>query len=345
MRTTLLVAIFALFAVCAFAQTELKGLEHLSRFLPYNVTGKKYCATEDVWKWKQAMKTGYAVDEPLANCPNTGICDGFTERNRWNGHRMNIALVITVLCATSTTCPLNNNDVIAQVRQINTDFNGTGITFVVNQTYFTVDAQYATIAAYGSNNLWYTQLNALKNKHARSPTLYLNVFVTKQTPGASGTLLGIGTFPWDSEAPTNTGGLWVNANYFGANQKTAAHELGHNVGLWHTFHGDSEVSCTSACYEPVHTDFSNTGISNTEGDYCADTPSQPMNYQCSIPSGRDCRGTAYNSIGNNVALYNNIMAYTPDSCMQLLTPQQGWRANCWVCKGRTSGWVTGQCTL
>ena len=101
-----------------------------------------------------------------------------------------------------------------------------------------------------------------------------------------GTLLGIGTFPWDPAYETCLGGnvpltlkyltilcwsilfllplarisvpktqsqtcnfktfwfsagLWMNAFFFGAGQKTLSHEAGHNLGLWHSFHGVSEV--------------------------------------------------------------------------------------------------------
>jgi len=127
-------------------------------------------------------------------------------------------------------------------------------------------------------------------------------------------------------------------------KKTAAHEIGHNVGLWHTFHGDSEVRCTDACYETVHTDFDDLGPSNEVGDFCADTPAQPMNYYCSTPTGSDCKGNRYNSIPNQYwpLLVNNFMAYTPDNCYTSFTNQQSMRASCWVCD-RLSHWVDGQC--
>jgi len=179
------------------------------------------------------------------------------------------------------------------------------------------------------------------------PAQYLNCYVTRQKAGTQGTLLGIGTFPWDTAATQNTGGLWMNANYVGGGYKTFSHEIGHCIGLWHTFHGDSEVSCNSNCYETVHQDFADTTFSNSVGDFCADTPAQPMNYNCAVPSTRDCKNLLYNSCPASQipALTNLIMSYTPDTCMQTFTTQQAMRAKCWTCSSRINGWVAGQCPI
>jgi len=268
-------------------------------------------------------------------------------RNKWNVAPIQIKLYITVICFAANSCPGNMdlNKVRGQIQQINQDFNGTNVSFFYDDSslQFVVDPTYAEIAAYSNTNqLWYTQLLALKNKYASRPSEYLNIFVTGQKSGSAGTLLGIGTFPWDPESVLNTGGLWVNAVYFGPGEKTASHEIGHNIGLWHTFHGDSEVRCNDACYEVVHQDSCDDCPSNEVGDFCADTPAQPMNYYCSYPTGSDCRGNRYTLYGNNPALINNFMAYTPDNCYTSFTNQQSMRASCWVCD-KLSKWVDGQC--
>jgi len=280
-------------------------------------------------------------------CRVEGDCDHFTERNKWNNAPIQIQLHITYICQTATVCPGNMDmtKVRAQIQQINTDFNGTNISFHFSEENVkrVVDAQYYQLPAYSNTHSnWYISLLALKNKYAYRPNEFLNIFVNGQVQGNAGTLLGIGTFPWDSDAPTNYGGLWVNALYFGAGQKTAAHEIGHNVGLWHTFHGDSEVSCTNDCYEVVHSDSGDDTFSNTVGDFCADTPAQPMNYNCAYPTGSDCRGNRYTLYGNNPALINNFMAYTPDNCYTSFTNQQSMRASCWICN-RLDRYVAGQC--
>jgi len=316
--------------------------------MPANITGKKYCPTEDIWKWKQSIaRNSFHVNanrEALA-CATQGTCDNFAERNRWVNKVLSIKLYITVLCQSSTVCPggVTQARVNDQVNQINSDFAGTGITFTVQTTRFIVDTANYELAAYSNtNSQWYTQLTNIKNTYAVSPTLYLNVFITGQRAGNAGTLLGIGTFPWDAAASRATGGLWVNAAYVRAGDKTASHEIGHNVGLWHTFHGDSEVACTNDCYEVVHQDSGDTTASNSVGDFCADTPAQPLNYYCTYPTGSDCRGNRYTLYGNNPVLLNNIMAYTPDTCMQSFSRQQTMRAHCWTC-ARLRTWDTVNC--
>jgi hypothetical protein len=347
----LLIALFALSFATEnddLVAQELVGIERLHEFLPANVSGINYCPTDDIWRWKQAVRNQFLGEKRQSGCATNGVCDAFATRNRYTGFSIQIPLYITVICQTATTCPFNEARVNAQIQQVNQDFSGTGISFVISTTRFVTDAQYFEIDAYSQfNNNWYNQIIALKNKYAFLPNNFLNCFVTRQKSGTSGTLLGIGTFPWDTASNTNTGGLWMNANYVGAGYKTFAHEIGHCVGLWHTFHGDSEVSCNSACYETVHQDFGDTTFSNSVGDFCADTPAQPMNYQCSIPSTRDCKGLLYRDCptSQQPAITNNIMSYTPDTCMMRFTPQQSTRALCWTCSGRVRNWVNNQCPI
>jgi hypothetical protein len=331
----LAVICFAFAFVSAFdVEKELQGFEYLPRFLPANVSGHPYCATEDIWKWKKAVRSGFASQESL-NCAVEGDCDLPQVRNTWRGRTNQISLFITVICANDSNCPVSRVQVEEQLLQINRDFAGTNFSFVIAEVAFRVDAQYAELDAFSQFlPFWYFQLINLKNKYAQSPDKYLNFYITKQKPGSQGTLLGIGTFPWDPESKTEFGGLWMNANYIGLGQKTLSHEIGHNIGLWHAFHGINEVGCNTDCYEPVHNETDEFSAPNTYGDFCADTLSQPMNYNCAPPATRDCRGTLYTNINSNLIpeLTNNIMAYTPDTCMQKFTQQQSWRGYCWVCK-------------
>lgn len=132
----------------------------------------------------------------------------------------------------------------------------------------------------------------MKDQYAVDPQHNLNIYVTCQDPSEDGTiLLGIATFPWDpgsselnidpslsshtkfrslshfvfvtfsfekKDALTKQGGLWVNSlslstEWQNDRDKTLQHEMGHNLGLWHTFHGVSEVAgCNDPCREVVH---------------------------------------------------------------------------------------------
>jgi len=274
------------------------------------------------------------LEKRQSNCPTEGICDMPTIRNKFPSFRsLKIRTVWNIVCPTILTCPFGNTQIQAQLDQMNNDYKKSGIEFVVEDVNYWANARLADIAPYGSNNQWYLDIREIKLTMAEKPKEFLNLFFSRQRAGFSGTLLGIGTFPWDPEADTPYGGLWVNANYVGAGETTAAHEVGHNVGLWHTFHGTAEVTCTSACYEVVHNETDDTSFPNLVGDFCADTLSQPVNYNCNPPTSSDCRGTRYLDVSTQLVplLTNNIMSYTPDTCQTDMTPQQGRRSHCWVC--------------
>jgi len=321
-------------------------------FLPKNLTGP-YCATEDVWNWKNSQLPQKMLgSKRQSNCVIDGLCDIPATRNMWRGRHANISLVFNLVCPTMGTgnCPLDTIDFVGQIDQINKDFAGTGIHFDVFDVNRMYDSRLADISAYGAGNQWYNDIREIKQKMAFKPQENINFFISKQKSGFSGTLLGIGTFPWDPEAQTEFGGLWVNANYFGAGQKCAAHEIGHNIGLWHAFHGTAEVACASPCYEPVHNETDPTSLPNFIGDFCADTMSQPVNYACSPPTSTDCRGARYDNLDRDLIpdLHNNVMAYTfinTPTCQTKFTIQQSSRAHCWICDRFSKWFLQGQCNI
>jgi hypothetical protein len=115
--------------------------------------------------------------------------------------------------------------------------------------------------------------------------------------------LGIATFPWDYARNPSIDGIRVQwdslpggdiANY---NQgKTASHEAGHWLGLYHTFQG----GCTST------------------NDEVADTPAQ-QSASAGCPEGRDsCSLPGFDPI-------HNYMDYSYDQCYDEFTPGQSSR--------------------
>lgn len=185
---------------------------------------------------------------------------------------------------------LSDAQVKAQMNVLNQAFVGTGWSFNLVGTDRTVNAK------------WYVmEPNTTAEAEAKAALRQgtaddLNVY--SANPG--GGLLGWATFPSSyASDPLDDGVviLWNSIPNGGAapydEGDTLVHEVGHWMGLYHTFQGGCARS----------------------GDYVSDTPSErSAAYGC--PAGRDtCRGTGADPI-------ENYMDYTDDACMYLFTTGQ-----------------------
>ncbi|NOY48207.1 MAG: T9SS type A sorting domain-containing protein [Chlorobi bacterium] len=148
-----------------------------------------------------------------------------------------------------------------------------------------------------------TQMDALKPSSIWDASRYMNMWSVAFNGGSG--ILGYAQFPG---GVANTDGVVSDYRYFGSNDdpnvtltgtfnlgRTMTHEVGHYLGLFHTF----QDGCS-------------------DGDFVADTPAVATpNYGC--PAGTD------SCVSAGLDMIENYMEYTDDSCMNVFTNDQKTR--------------------
>jgi hypothetical protein len=185
-----------------------------------------------------------------------------------------------------------------QIDVLNAAYSGTGFTFVLAETDFTDNSTWYN-GCYGSSE------NPMKSALNIDPANNLNIYSCNPSNG----ILGYAYFPNSfSEGDYRHGVVLLHSSLPGGSASpynlgdTATHEVGHYLGLYHTFQGGCNRKTTG-------------------GDAIADTPAEKSAaYGC--PVGRDtCVGKSFPGVDP----IRNFMDYTDDACMYEFTSNQGSR--------------------
>jgi hypothetical protein len=265
----------SLLAACDTAGDE-RSDPNLDENPPVDGEFRRGCGTQDLTDVQMAE-----VEDTLANAISPRITQSRV-----------IPVYVHVITNTSGQGNVTDQQITSQLNVLNAAYAGTSFSFSLTSTDRT------------ANNSWYTCSGGscetqMKNALRKGGSNALNLYLNNMGQG----LLGWATFPSSyASQPKLDGVVVLSASLPGGSAApynlgdTATHEVGHWLGLYHTFQG----GCTNT----------NDGVSDTPAE-------KSPAYGC--PVGRNtCTQNKYP--GNDPI--TNFMDYTDDSCMNQFTAGQ-----------------------
>lgn len=240
-----------------------------------------------------------------------------------------IPVVVHVIQNTSGTGSMTDSRVRSQIEILNEDFMALAGSNGANGNDAQIEFFLATEDPSGNpttgitrstNNTWFNDGGSYWNSLAWDTNRYLNIY----TNSASGALGYVPDLPQGGIVGSNADRVVVLYSTFGRNApfnpfhlgRTGTHEVGHYLGLYHTFNG----GCASA------------SSCSTNGDRICDTnPESSPTFGC--PGSRTSCGQQ--------APKDNYMDYSDDICMEQFTDDQNNRMRCTLEHYRPNLGITG----
>ncbi len=172
-----------------------------------------------------------------------------------------------------------------------------------------------------------TQAVQMKGLSQWDPTKYLNIWVprTIETTSGNGQVIGYATFPFNLSLAPYLDGVVIHSQYFGRDAsnvylgRTTTHEVGHWLGLFHTFQGACQGATANTCA--------------AQGDRVCDTP-QALEANFGCPTLNSCTDSPV----DDPDLIENYMDYSDGRCQDMFTAGQKTRMDFYTNSIRTVIW-------
>lgn len=185
--------------------------------------------------------------------------------------------------------------------------------------FYLVETKYRRMPPVYTNNISVIDRTIKRFSPAVSPQKYLNIWVPTMNNG----LLGYAQFPWNDEPSTD--GVLIAQSTFGRNPsatdydlgKTLTHEIGHWLGLYHTFQETHQ-------YQGGNIDYAEgDNPEEMRGDCVVDTPTQLQpTYGSPLDNPAAWPRSVISDKQTNYHMYMNFMDYTNDDNMFMFTRDQ-----------------------